>query len=184
MTSLSTMLFDNATDGQARLDRLLGPQGLDIGRLTVAGGAIEPPQVSGSLLDLLDMPIGNLAVHAWNSVEQVERAKKRTLEAPGSREVIRLGKHSITSRQSPTVEASLAGSTITVLRLTIEVRIQVSGVRLAIESGRLVNITSGEAQASATVSADGATLFHRDTRPIDLDVRMPPQPLAPSRTVA
>lgn len=184
MTSLAEMLFDNATDGKARLDRLLGPQGLDIGRLTVAGCAIEPPQVSGSLLDLLDMPIGNLAVHAWNGVQQVERAKQRTLEAPGSREVIRLGRHSITSTQSPTVEASLAGTTVTVLRLTVEVRIQVFGVRLVVEAGRLVNITPGEAQASATVSADGLTLFHRDTRPIDLDVRRSPQSFDPTRTVA
>jgi hypothetical protein len=71
-----------------------------------------------------------------------------------------------------------------VLRLTIEVRIQVSGVRLLIEAGRLVNITPGQARASATVSADGVTLFHRDTRQVDLNVQMPAPHSWPTRIVA
>jgi hypothetical protein len=184
MTSLATMLFDSPAAGRAQLDTLLGPSGLDIGRLTVAGHAIQPPQVSGALFDLLDMPIGNIAVQGWSTAMEVERARQRTLAAPGSREIVTLGKHSITSTQSPTVEASLGGATIPVLRLTIEVRIQVSGVRLLIEADRLVDTTAGQAGASATVSADGITLFHRSTRPVDLNVRTPSPQSGPVRTVA
>jgi hypothetical protein len=122
MTSLATMLFDGPAAGRAQLDALLGPTGLDLGRLTVAGCAIEPPQVSGTLIDLLDMPIGNLAIQGWSTIIEVEHARQRTLAAPGSREVVTLGRHSITSTQCPTVEASLGGTTIPVLRLTVEVR--------------------------------------------------------------
>jgi hypothetical protein len=184
MTSLATMLFDTPAAGRARLDALLGPTGLDIGRLTVAGSAIQPPQVSGALLDLFDLPIGNLAVQGWSHALEVEHAKQRTRAAPGSREVVTLGKHSITSTQSPTVEASLGGTTIPVLRLTVEVRIQVSAVRLLIEAGQLVDITPGQARASATVSADGVTLFQCDTRQVDLNVQTPSPPSRLTRTVA
>jgi hypothetical protein len=184
MTSLATLLFETPAAGRARLDALLGPTGLDIGRLTVAGSAIKPPQVSGALLELFDMPIGNLAVQGWSTALKVERARQSTLAAPGSRQVLMLGRHAITSTLSPTVEASLGGTTIPVLRLTVELRIQVSGVRLSFEAGRLVGIAPGQAQASATVSAGGVTLLHRATRQVDLNVQTASPPSGLTRTVA
>jgi hypothetical protein len=173
MTSLTTLLFDTATAARSRLDAALGPGGLDLGQITVGGFAIQPPQVSGALLDLLDMPVGNLAVQGWEHSASVERAKQRTLADPGSREVVSLGEHTIRSSQSPTVDASLGGARVTLLQLDIEVTITVTGVRLVVEEGRIASATTGPARAGATVSAGGATLFSRETRPIDLDLHLP-----------
>lgn len=173
MTSLTTLLFDTSTAARSRLDAALGPGGLDLGQITVGGFAIQPPEVSGALVDLLDMPIGNLAVQGWEHSASVERAKQRTLSDPGSREVVSMGEHTIRSTQSPTVDASLGGTSLTVLQLDIDVRITVTAVRLVIEEGSITSATAGPARARATVTAGGATLFSRETRPVDLDLHLP-----------
>jgi hypothetical protein len=173
MTSLTTLLFDTQAAARSRLDAALGPGGLDLGQITVGGFAIEPPQVSGALIGLLDMPIGNLAVHGWEHSAAIERAKQRTLSDPGSREVVTLGEHTIRSTQSPTVDASVGGAKVTLLQLDIKVTITVTGVRLVVEEGRIASATPGPARAGATVSAGGTTLFSRETRPVDLDLHVP-----------
>jgi hypothetical protein len=168
MTTLTSLLFGSSAAGRDRLDHVFGPEGLDVHQLRVSGLAVDPPSVSGALLDLLDQPLSTLAANGWNTMTEVRRARRRTLESPGSREVVALGEHTITSTQEPTVEASLAGTSVTVLHLVVEVEIRVTALRLVVERGHVIDMTPGQARARATVSAEGAVLVDREFQPVEL----------------
>ena len=176
MTTLTTLLFGSAARGRRYFDTVLGPAGFDVHQVTVAGLAVEPPQVSGALLDVLDQPLSTVCATAWNSMREVRRARRHTLEEPGSREVVALGAHTVTSTQEPSVEASVGGATVTVLHVLLEVEVKVSGLRLVVEVGQVTRTLAGDARARARVSVEGAVLVERDFQPVDLGE--PPEPSA------
>ena len=168
MTTLTMLLFGSAARGRRYFDNVLGPGGFDVHQVRVAGLAVDAPQVSGALLDLLDQPLSAVCATAWNSMREVRRARRRTLEDPGSREVVALGAHTVTSTQEPSVEATVGGATVTVLHVLVEVEVKVSGLRLVVEGGQVARTVPGEARARARVSVEGAVLVDREFQPVDL----------------
>ncbi len=168
MTTVASVLFGGPEAGRESLDAGLGPAGLDLGRFRLSGVAIDPTQVSVALLRLLDMSLGNVAMEAWHKYAEVARAKRRTAAEPGSRQVVELGEHTVTSIHTPTVHATLGAAAITLLRLKLEMEITVSSLTLLVEHGRVVDSRPGRARASLTLSGEGTTLVKKEFQPVDL----------------
>jgi hypothetical protein len=178
MTSIARLMFDHDAEGRRVLDHRLGPAGLDLARVRVAGLAVDPSEVSGALLRSFDVPIGNLALRGWQQLAQVSRARERTAAEPGTREQVHLGEHRMSFRQSPVVEAWVGGASLEVLRLTLELDVHVTAVTLDVEGGRITRSRPGPARARAALSVDGRSLVSRELRPVDLSTPAGHEPAA------
>jgi hypothetical protein len=168
MTTLSQLLFDDEATGRRVLTRALGPAGTDVARLDVAGLSVDPPQVSGALLRLLDLPLANVALEGWNQHARVAAARTRTAASPGSREVLDLGEHTVTWSQSPVLEAWVGGMSAELLSLDLDVEVRVTAVTLVVEGGRVAEVHPGPARARASLRAGGRTLASHELRSVDL----------------
>lgn len=111
-------------------------------------------QLATTIATLLDMPVGDLAVQAWEQGRRVRVACQQTRGHPGSRQVVRL------LEQGP-VHGTL-------LTLTLDVEIAVSLTDVVVEQGRIVDVRPGTASAEAKLAVGGVVLARRKTRRFDL----------------
>jgi hypothetical protein len=162
MTSLGSILLGDPSVAAGHLLRQLSAAGLDLARgVTVGGLSVPAVEIVNPVLQLLELPVGNLALQGWHNYHQVSTAKARTAGGPGAREVVRLLEHTISSSLSPTVDVSVGAASVTVLSLEIEVEIRVSTVNLVVEGGNVVWVAPGNATATVTLSASGVTVAKR-----------------------
>lgn len=168
MTTIATLLLGDRASAQEHLLTWFGPTGLDLSQVSVDGLAVPPPEITNAVLELFDLPLSALAAQAWGEFGRVQAARRATAQNPGSRQVIRLLEHTVTSTQSPTVEATAGSVSVTVLTLDLVVELTVSGVDLVVERGAIVRFTAGSAVAGATLSVAGTTIAERRFEPVDL----------------
>ena len=124
--------------------------------------------IAKDILAYLDMPIGGLALSAYQKHETIEKAKRETAQLPGSRQVVQLMEHKITNELKPRIEIEVKGVTQTLLDLELATELSVESATAVVEGGRLVGIAPGSAKASVTLSAAGVELAKAETRPVDL----------------
>ena len=176
MTSISDLLFP-AADDDARAQRIslaLGDTRLPIHGLLVGPLAMPLVEVASAVHRLLKMPVGNVAIRGWAKHREVNKAIDITKANPWERRVVTLAAHSIKSKQSPTVEATVGGVSTTVLTVDLEVEIEVASVDLVIANGEIIEAPTRGSVAKAKLSASGVTLAEREFQPADLEPAPPP----------
>lgn len=165
MTNLATMLYPDERTARVGLAAALERSQL-MRKSALAEGVAS--QVTEGMLALLRMPVGNLALAAYQKHSMVESARQETLQTPGSRQVVQLLKHTIKTRQEPTIDLVVNGITKTLARLTLEAEISVEAVTVAVEAGRIVETTPRQAEASLVLSAGKVELARAQMQPVDL----------------
>ena len=119
------------------------------------------------------MPVGNIAAKGWVKHRKVQRAIEVTAASPSEKQVVRIAEHSIKSKQSPTVEATAGGLTKTLLKLDLEVELEIASVELVIIGGEIQDAKNGGSLAKAKLSASGLTLAEQELKPADLSLQTP-----------
>lgn len=131
------------------------------------GVVVPPAELAISISSLLAMPVGNLAIMAWDQQRRVRAACEQTRQHPGRREVLRL-LYIVSSTQRPTIDLEAGPVNITLLTLTLRVDLTVNATNLLVEEGRIVEVHAGAVSASASLSAGNVVLAQRQTPRIDL----------------
>jgi hypothetical protein len=171
-TSLTSLLFGTG-DARTTLRQRLGPLLVDLPVGSLA--ADLSTEIATAVTDLLDMPLGQLALDAWEKHQRVRWACEQTRRQPRRREVVRLAAHKVTVTQHPTVELTLAGTTQRLLTLDLVVEVTVTVATLIVEYGRIAEVRPGSATAEATLSAGDVRLAHGALERIELPaIRRPP----------
>jgi hypothetical protein len=165
MTTLSELLYPEESVGRIELEEnLRNHPALQSAKAWPGVVAL----VAKDILTYLDVPIGSLAVSAYQKHERMEQAKRETAKSPGSRQVVQLMEHKITNNLQPRIEMDIKGVTQTLLDLELVTELSVESATAVVESGRLVDIAPGSATASVTLSAGGIELAKAETQPVDL----------------
>jgi len=164
-TSLISLLF-GTDDAKAALPRRLGPLLVDLPAGSVAADLAT--EIATAVTDLLDMPLGRLALEAWAKHRRVRWACEQTRKQPRRREVVRLAAHKVTVTQHPSVELALAGTTRRLLTLDLVIEVTVTVATLIVEYGRIAEVRPGSATAEATLSAGDVRLAHGALERIEL----------------
>ncbi len=167
MTTLAALLYRNVKDAGADLEAKLRDHNLLKAVAAIPGAVGDVAEV---VLTFLDTPIGNLAIQAHQKHRLIEQAKRQTARAPGSRQVVKLHKHTVKHKQKPKVEMEINGLTTTVLELELEAVLSIETLEATVDSGHVVDLTPGEATAEVTLSAGGIELARAETRPVDLSL--------------
>lgn len=167
MMSLAYLLYPDARTAPADLEAALRDNKLLEPVLAWPGVSQE---IAGGILAFLEMPIGNLAVSAYQKYRRIEVAKRETAKSPGLRQVVELMEHTIRNKLEPTVDIEVEGLTKRLLRLELQATISVEAVIAVVESGQLRDIRPGSATAEVTLGAGGIELAKARSQPVDLAV--------------
>ncbi|MGI9031793.1 MAG: hypothetical protein ACR2HP_17685, partial [Ilumatobacteraceae bacterium] len=167
MTTLAELLYGDLEHATRDL-RKRAPALLVASSATALGVTVPAMQLATTIATLLDMSVGDLAVHAWEQQGRVSVACQQTRGHPESRQVVRLLEHTISSTQHPTVDVEAGPIHGTLLTLTVHVEIAVNPTEFVVERGRIVDVRPGTAAAEATLSVGDVVLARRKTRRFDL----------------
>lgn len=135
----------------------------------------------GAMADeLVDLDLGDLLVAGWRRHTRLVEAARRTLDAPGTEEVVLLATHRVTSVHHPHVDLHVNGTFVNSFEFLLEVVFDVVGVAAVVRTGELVGLHGGECTITARLLLEGAQLAKRSVRVDDLALLVevdPPRPL-------
>ena len=92
---------------------------------------------------LLKVDLIEVLVSGWREHHDVFSAARRTLETPGSKELVGLAPHRITTVQQPAVSILVDGRRVHTLQLGLSIFFEVTGLVAGIHAGRLAGIHAG-----------------------------------------
>ncbi|CAN5622989.1 hypothetical protein BH24ACT13_BH24ACT13_05620 [soil metagenome] len=118
----------------------------------------EVASVAGALLDL---DLDNLLLGGWRKHGELTAAARRTAALPGSREVVQLATHCVTSTHQPYVDLLLDDVRVTRIHFDLSVQFLIKGVLGTVGDGCLLDLVAGHCEVTATLAAEGRHLLTR-----------------------
>jgi len=92
---------------------------------------------------LLKVDLMEVLVAGWREHRDIFSAARRTLDMPGSKELVGLAPHRITTVQQPSVGILVDGHRVHTLQLGLSIFFEVTGLVAGIHAGRLAGIHAG-----------------------------------------
>lgn len=121
------------------------------------GAAIR--EANAAVAGLLDVSLAGVLVSAWRTHHDLTSAARRTLEAPGSAELVPLAEHQITSATHPYVTVSVNGYPVATIHLDLLLVFDVKALLAGIRDGQLVALHSGHCDVTATLSIENTDVI-------------------------
>jgi hypothetical protein len=101
---------------------------------------------------LLKVDLMEVLVAGWREHRDVFSAARRTLDMPGSKELVGLAPHRITTVQQPSVGILVDGHRVHTLQLGLSVFFEVTGLVAGIHAGRLAGIHAGRGHVGVALT--------------------------------
>lgn len=161
-TTLNDVLFRSRGRAERRL-------AVALATLQVVGHAtLSPTAASTPLVSLFDMPVGNLLIDVWRTNRLVQHACERTRREPAAREQVAILQTRIVRVEHPEVAVEVAGQSVPVLRLDLELVFQLQSVIVHVAAGQVCSVGPAVGWAEARLTSGGTTLVEHRTRKLDL----------------
>jgi hypothetical protein len=101
---------------------------------------------------LLKVDLIEVLVDGWREHEDIRSAARRTLAIPGSKELVGLVPHRITTVQQPAVSILIDGRRVHTLQLGLSVFFEVTGLVAGVSDGRLAGVHSGRGEVGVALT--------------------------------
>ena len=95
---------------------------------------------------LLKIDLMEILVSGWREHRDIFSAARRTLDVPGSKELVGLAPHRITTVQQPAVGILIDGHRVHTLQLGLSILFEVTGLVAGIHAGRLAAVHAGRGE--------------------------------------
>ena len=95
---------------------------------------------------LLKVDLMEVLVSGWREHRDIFTAARRTLDMPGSKELVGLAPHRITTVQQPAVGILVDGHRVHTLQLGLSIFFEVTGLVAGIHAGRLAAVHAGRGE--------------------------------------
>ncbi|GAA3696297.1 hypothetical protein GCM10022224_072420 [Nonomuraea antimicrobica] len=123
------------------------------GRVADAGGEL-----------LRGVELGTVLLGGWLQYRELGPAARRSLEQPGSTEIVRLAGHTITSKHAPYVDVYIEGQYVARVSFGIDLEFEVAMLQTSIRNGRLMSLRASGCMASITWSVEGFPVAQNTAR--------------------
>ena len=110
---------------------------------------------------LLKVDLIGVLVRGWREHRDIVSAARRTLAAPGSKELVSMSAHEVTVDQRPSVSVLVDGQRVATLELGLSIVFDVNALLLGISGGHYVAVHSGRCEITATLAVQGTDLLVR-----------------------
>jgi hypothetical protein len=101
---------------------------------------------------LLKVDLMEVLVTGWREHRDIFSAARRTLDMPGSKELVGLAPHRITTVQQPAVSILVDGHRVHTLQLGLSIFFEVTGLVAGIHAGRLAGIHAGRGDVGVALT--------------------------------
>ncbi|HTQ92407.1 MAG TPA: hypothetical protein VMK84_23235 [Streptosporangiaceae bacterium] len=101
---------------------------------------------------LLKVDLMEVLVTGWREHRDIFSAARRTLDMPGSKELVGLAPHRITTVQQPAVSILVDGRRVHTLQLGLSIFFEVTGLVAGIHAGRLAAIHAGRGDVGVALT--------------------------------
>jgi hypothetical protein len=167
--SVRALLFGEvaADDAAAALARSLDDHGVvgTAGRgfqgLAAPARKAVDHEVAKVAMGLMEIDLGDSLVAGWRQYACLKDSARRTLQSPGSEEVVSLATHRITSGYRPRVDLFLDGVKVNSFEFELDAVFDVSGLAAVMSAGQLVALRGGQCQLAVRLRLEGLTLVER-----------------------
>jgi hypothetical protein len=168
------VLFGRSADATEALTRQImsAGRGQNLGqslkhlpRVTREAAAREAAAAAAGLLkvDLIEV----LAA-GWREHHDLISAARRTLDTPGSKELVGVAAHRITTLQQPAVSILLDGRRVHTLQLGLSIVFEVTGLVAGVSLGRLVGIHAGRCEIGVALTVHEIEVLTKRAHHIEL----------------
>ena len=117
---------------------------------------------------LLDIPLQDILVEAWNKGELFKKYTDPEHYDPDKEVTLVLKKHEVESTHKPRIDVELNGVTIHSIDFELGVKLGLEGIVLDLRGGRVVDVRSGTIQGHAKLTCEGLILFDLETELMEL----------------
>jgi hypothetical protein len=101
---------------------------------------------------LLKVDLIEVLVSGWREHHDIFSAARRTLDTPGSKELVGLAPHRITTMQHPAVGILLDGKRVHTLQLGLSIFFEITGLVAGISHGRLAAVHAGRGHVGVALT--------------------------------
>lgn len=122
----------------------------------------------GAIAVLLNIPLQDIIVRAWNEGKLFEKYLDPEKYDPDESISIVLKNHDVTSSHAPKIDVELNGAKIDSIDFQLDLTLTLEGVSLQIRGGRIREIQAGRIKGVGTLKCEGRILFTRETETMDL----------------
>ncbi len=172
-------LFDNAVgeDSTAVIGRAVRKNGLaksaleGLHHLSSSSREAVNNEIGAVTESLLEVDVGDALVGGWRKYAALAEAARRTLESPGSEEVLSLASHTVTWTSRPQVDLLLDGMKLNSFEFEITFVFELTGVSAVVKGGNLVALSGGRCAVTGTLCLEGAKIAEKK-RQMDLGLML------------
>lgn len=157
---------EDAVDG---LSRALADHGVvarfrdALGRLSPAANRVVHRRLADVAVDLVDIDVAAVLVAGWRKYAALADTAWRTLDHPGSEELVDLASHRIASVHRPQVDVLVDEVPVGSVPLKLELDVLVRALVARVRAGRLTAVETGRCRLSASLSAVDIPIASRET---------------------
>lgn len=134
--------------------------------------AVSSAALIGAIGALLDIPLRDVIVRAWNEGKLFQKYLDPEHYDPEEVITITLKKHEVTSKHRPKIDVELNGRTIDSLHFELDIALTLEGIMLDIQGGNIRKIRAGRVKGRCVVTCEDLIVFKRTTEAVDLPVTL------------
>jgi hypothetical protein len=124
--------------------------------------------IGRAVQDLLDVPVSDILVGAWNRSRDLKAAIEKTRASDDATELVPLLGHTITSEHRPSVEIVKDEVAIARLVFPLSLEFRLEGVVLRVRKGRISEILAGTVKVKATMKFGDFVVFDKALAPMSV----------------
>ena len=172
--TVRSFLFGADGAGIAELATQLDQQGVvdlaggALRRVARTGGGAVRAEVARAVQGLLEVDLGDIVLGAWRKWGALAAAARRTRGDPAATEVVSLAEHTVKWTSEPAVDLVVGELPVATVHFAASVAITLRGVAATVRGARLVALTGGSCEVSASLSVEDREVAERKR-----EVRLP-----------
>jgi hypothetical protein len=121
-------------------------------------------EVGAVMSGLLHVDFGDVLVGGWRKHAALTVAARRTAATPGSKEIVDLATHRVTSTHRPYLEILLDDVLVATVRLELVIEFVIHAFVAIVAHGDLIALQAGQCDATARLRVEGKEIIARQAR--------------------
>jgi hypothetical protein len=156
LLTAADLLFGSSEDAHEALTRHVMASGRAMARALVRlprvtrEAAVREAAVAAA--GLLKVDLMDVLVAGWREHRDIYSAARRTLATPGSKELVGLAPHRVSTVQQPAVSILVDGKRVHTLQLGLSIIFEVTGLVAGISAGRLAGVHAGRGELGVALT--------------------------------
>jgi hypothetical protein len=124
-------------------------------------------QLGDAATRLLELDFTDILSAGWRKHEALRNAARRTLQDPGTEELVAMANHKVSLAHDPYLELLVDGRRVTSINFQLGLEFEIAALVMIIRSGHLIAVRAGTCKVHASLAIEGNPVVERN-RDIDL----------------